>query len=469
LKNFIDENFLLKSKPAQRLYHEYAAKMPVFDYHCHIDPGAIAEDKKYRNITEIWLGGDHYKWRLIRANGINEKYITGDADDKEKFLKWCETIPYCIGNPLYHWTHLELKRYFGINCILSPDTAEMVWDKCNSMLREDGMSVRNIIRKSNVKLICTTDDPADSLEHHKAIARDKTFDVKVVPAFRPDKGMNIEKDGFRDWVGRLAEAAGVEIADFNGLKRALKLRMDYFHGLGCRISDHALDPIVYNNAGEDEAEKAFGKAMGGGRPEQNEVDAYKTAFLIFAAGEYAKRGWVMQLHMSTLRNNNSMMLRKLGPDTGFDTMGDFVVAKPLASVLNAMEENGGLPKTILYSLNAVNDYMLGAMTGCFQGGGIPGKIQFGSAWWFNDHKDGMEQQIRALANTGLLSRFVGMLTDSRSFLSYTRHEYFRRILCGVIGGWVANGEAPDDMEMLGRMIGDICYNNAVRYFGISLD
>ncbi len=468
LKKFMDEKFLLGNKPAERLYFGFAEKMPIYDYHCHIDPRAIAENKKYRNITEIWLGGDHYKWRVIRANGVDEKYITGDAGDREKFFKWCETVPYCIGNPLYHWTHLELKRYFGIDCVLSPETAGYVWDKCNEMLKGDDFSVRAIIKKSNVKLICTTDDPADDLGYHRAISQDKSFDVKVLPAFRPDKGMNIEKEGFRDWVGRLADASGIKIGTFDDLKAALRSRMDYFHNIGCRVSDHALDPVVYRRAAEGAEEAVFLKALKGEAVSPEEAEIYKTAFLTFAGREYAARGWVMQLHMSTLRNNNSKMMKQLGPDTGFDTMGDFNVAQPLVKLLNAVEESGGLPKMILYSLNAGNDYILGAMTGCFQDGSIPGKIQFGSAWWFNDHKDGMEHQLKALANTGLLSRFAGMLTDSRSFLSYTRHEYFRRILCNLIGTWIEKGEVPADYSHLGRLVEDICYNNAVKYFGIDM-
>jgi len=468
VKKFMDENFLLNNETAVKLYHDYAKDMPIYDYHCHISPKEIAENKKYKNITEVWLGGDHYKWRAIRSNGIDEKYITGDADDKEKFFKWCETIPHCIGNPLYHWTHLELKRYFGIDCILSPETAEYVWNKCNELLQRDDFTVREIIKKSNVKLICTTDDPVDSLEYHKAIAEDKTFDVKVLPTFRPDKGMNIEKDGFAEWIGKLSKVSGIDIKSFEDLKEALKLRIEFFHNMGCRISDHALDPVVYCEATEDEVDAIFKKALKGESLSKQEIEAYKTAYMIFVGREYARRGWAMQLHIGTIRNNNKKMMKLLGPDTGFDAMGDYNIAQPLAELLNSLEETGELPKTILYGINPAYNEVLGTIMGCFQGGSVPGKIQLGSGWWFNDQKDGMIKQMVALANLGLLSRFVGMLTDSRSFLSYTRHEYFRRILCNLIGEWAENGEVPADMDYLGGIVKDICYNNAVRYFGIEV-
>ena len=466
MKKFMDENFLLNNAFAINLYHQYAESMPIYDYHCHISPKEIAEDRKYKNITEIWLGGDHYKWRALRSNGVDERYITGDADDKEKFLKWAETMPYCIGNPLYHWTHLELKRFFGIDKLLSPDTAEEIWESCNEMLRKDEFSTRGLIKRSNVKVICTTDDPADSLEYHKAIAGDASFDVAVLPSFRPDKGINIDKAGFSDWLEKLEAVTGHEIKTFDDLKNALTERMDYFHQVGCRLSDHGLDCAVFCRGTEDEASGILGKALKGDALTENEINKYKTQVILFLGREYARRNWVMQLHFGTIRNNNARMMKLIGPDTGFDATGDFIYAEALSKTLNALDEKGQLPKTILYCLNPGNNEVLATIIGCFQGDGIPGKMQFGSGWWFNDQKDGMIKQMTALANLGLLSRFVGMLTDSRSFLSYTRHEYFRRILCNMIGEWVENGEAPNDMELLGKMVQDICYNNAVRYFGI---
>jgi len=465
MKAFMDENFLLSNDTAVTLYHQYAKEMPIYDYHCHISPKEIAENKKYRNITEIWLGGDHYKWRAMRSNGVPEKYITGDASDKEKFMKWAETMPYCIGNPLYHWTHLELKRYFGIDKLLSPETAEEIWEKCNAVL--ENLTVRDIIKKSNVKLLCTTDDPTDTLEYHKAIAEDKTFDVKVLPAFRPDKSFNIEKEGFKEWIAKLGQVVGFEIKTFDDLTKALKARLEYFHEVGCRISDHALDPVVFEPGTADEATVILQKGLKGEVLTEKEIKKYKTQVMLFLGREYARLGWTMQLHIGTIRNNNSRMMRLLGPDTGFDAIADYTYGESLAKFLDALDSTDQLPKTILYTLNPRDNEMLGTIIGCFQGG-IPGKMQFGSGWWFNDQKDGMIRQMVALANLGLLSRFVGMLTDSRSFLSYTRHEYFRRILCNLLGEWVENGEAPNDMKLLGEMVQNICYNNAKNYFGIEL-
>ncbi|OPX45754.1 uronate isomerase [Ruminiclostridium hungatei] len=466
MKEFMNEDFLLETQTAVRLYHEFAEEMPIFDYHCHISPREIAENKKYRNITELWLGGDHYKWRAIRSNGVDEKFITGDGDDKEKFLKWAETMQNCIGNPLYHWTHLELRRYFGIKDILSPKTAESIWERCNAMLRQEDFTAKNLIRRSNVKVVCTTDDPVDSLEYHKAIAEDKSFEVKVLPAFRPDKSINIEKEGFIPWLLKLEKITDTEIATFQDLKNALISRLEFFHQAGCRISDHALDPLIFQAGTEEEASIILQKALAGKALNQEEVAVYKTQILIFLGKQYSRLGWVMQLHMGTLRNTNSRMLQKLGPDTGFDSIGDWTFASALSSLLDSLDKSDELPKTILYHLNPRDNEILGTIIGCFQGGKIPGKVQFGSAWWFNDQKDGMERQLTTLANLGLLSRFVGMLTDSRSFLSYIRHEYFRRILCNILGTWVEKGEIPDDMELLGKMVQDICYNNAESYFGI---
>ena len=440
--------------------------MPIIDFHCHLNPKEIADDKKYRNITELWLGGDHYKWRAMRSNGVEERYITGDAADKEKFMKWAQTVPCCIGNPLYHWTHLELRRYFGIDKLLSPDTAEEIWERCNEILASGQLSARDLIKRSNVKVICTTDDPADTLEYHQTIAADKAFDVKVLPAFRPDKAINIDKDGFAEYLAKLGKAANISIKNFEDLKKALAARIQFFHDAGCRVSDHALDPIVYSESSEEEATRILGKALSGQALTEIEIKKYKSQVLLFVGREYAKRNWVMQMHMGTLRNTNSRMMKLLGPDTGFDTIGDYTFAEALAKVLNALDETDELPKTILYCLNPRDNEVLGTIIGCFQGGGIPGKLQFGSGWWFNDQKDGMVRQMTALANLGLLSRFVGMLTDSRSFTSYTRHEYFRRILCNLIGEWVENGEAPDDIKLLGGMVKDICYNNAARVFPV---
>lgn len=466
MKPFMDENFILNNETAQTLYHHYAKEMPIYDYHCHLNPKEIAENKRYRNITEIWLGGDHYKWRAMRSNGVPEKYITGDAPDKEKFLKWAETMPQCIGNPLYHWTHLELKRYFGIDKLLSPETAEEIWEACNAKLQQDEFTARSLILRSNVKVICTTDDPADTLEYHQAIANDPSFTVKVLPAFRPDKSFNIEKDGFREWLNKLGEVTNTTITDFEALKTALTQRLEFFHQTGCRISDHALDPIYYKEGSDAEASAILKKALNGGELSEIEIQKYKTSVLVFLGKEYARLGWVMQLHLGTIRNNNQRMMKLLGPDTGFDAIADYTIAEPLTKFLSALDENDQLPKTILYCLNPRDNELLGTIMGCFQGGGIPGKIQFGSGWWFNDQKDGMIRQMIALSNLGLLSRFVGMLTDSRSFLSYTRHEYFRRILCNLIGEWVEAGEAPNDLNLLGKIVQDISFNNAKNYFGI---
>lgn len=464
----MDEDFLLHNEAARKLYHGYAKDMPIFDYHCHLNPKEIAEDRKYRNITELWLGGDHYKWRAMRSSGIDERYITGDADDREKFMKWAETLPACIGNPLYHWTHLELKRYFGIDLILSPRTAEEIWEKCNTMLKSREFSAKGLIKRSNVKVVCTTDDPVDSLEYHLEIAKDKNFGVKVLPAMRPDKGINIDNEGFAGWVGKLGEAASMKIESFADFKKALTKRIEFFHKVGCRISDHALDTVAFLDGTEEETEEIFYKALSGTALSIEEIHKYKTHVMLFLGREYARLGWAMQLHIGALRNNNQRMMKLLGPDTGFDAIGDDVFAKALARLLGSLDETGQLPKTILYCLNPRDNEVLGSIIGCFQGDGIPGKIQFGSAWWFNDQKDGILRQLTALANLGLLSRFVGMLTDSRSILSYTRHEYFRRILCSLLGEWMENGEAPNDMELLGGMVRDICYNNAEKYFAFTL-
>ena len=468
MKAFMDENFLLQSETAKKLYHEYAAKMPILDYHCHINPREIAEDRQFENITQVWLGGDHYKWRFMRSCGVDEYYITGAAPDKEKFMKWAECLGKAIGNPLYHWSHLELKAYFGFQGALSARNAEEVWELCNRKLADPSMSVRNIIRKSNVKLICTTDDPIDSLEWHKKIAEDKSFDVYVLPAWRPDKAMNLEKPDYRDYIQKLSEVSGVKISTFEDLKKALKIRLDFFASMGCLVSDHGLEYVMYEPASDTEIEAIFTKVMNKESITRREEMQFKTAFLTFLCGEYKKRNWVLQLHYGVKRDKNKPMFAKLGPDTGYDCINNYAPSAQTADFLNHLEEQGALPRTILYSLNPNDNEAIGTILGCFQNSEAVAKIQQGSAWWFNDNKTGMENQMISLANLGNLSGFVGMLTDSRSFLSYTRHEYFRRILCNLLGNWVENGEFPEDYDILGEIVQNISYNNAVNYFNFDM-
>ncbi|ADD02986.1 Glucuronate isomerase [Thermoanaerobacter italicus Ab9] len=463
MKNFMDENFLLTNDIAVTLYHQYARNMPIYDFHCHLSPKEIYENKRFKNITEIWLYGDHYKWRLMRANGIDEKYITGNADDYNKFMAYAKTIPMAIGNPVYHWTHLELQRYFGIYDLLNEKTAKSIWERANEVINKDDFNVRNIIKKSNVKVIITTDDPTDSLEYHIKLKEQNEFDVKVLPAFRPDKGLGIEKEDFIPWLKKLEEVTGKEINNYEDFLQALEKRIEFFHTVGCRISDHALDYVFYQKASKQEVEKIFKKALIRQHLTKEEIDSFKTYTLIFLGKKYAELKWVMQLHIGAMRNNNTKMYKVLGPDTGYDSISDFTIAYPLAKLLDALEVEDSLPKTILYTLNPAANYVIATMIGNFQGGKIAGKMQFGAAWWFNDNKDGMIEQMKALANTGLLSRFIGMVTDSRSFLSYTRHEYFRRILCNLLGEWVENGEAPNDIELLGKIVQDISFNNAKEY------
>lgn len=464
MKPFMDKEFILSTECARKLYHEYAENMPIIDYHCHIDPREIAEDRKFENITQVWLGGDHYKWRQMRANGVGEYDITGDAPDREKFQKWAETLEMAIGNPLYHWSHLELQRYFGYNGHLNGQTAEEVWNLCNEKLQQDSMSARNLIRQSNVRLLCTTDDPADSLEWHKMIAKDQTFDVKVLPAWRPDKAMNLEKPEYKSYLDTLGHVSGVEIVTFETLIQALKIRMDFFASMGCKISDHGLDHVMYTPASEEEIERIFAKRLADETLSKEEIIQFKTAFMLAMGKEYHAKNWVMQLHYGCKRDNNKRMYQKIGADTGFDCISNYTPAEYLADFLNALNETDELPKTILYSLNPADNAAIGTILGCFNDSSAIGKIQQGSAWWFNDHKYGMTEQMTSLANLGLLGNFIGMLTDSRSFLSYTRHEYFRRILCELIGGWVENGEYPADDAVLEKIIKGISYNNAVRYF-----
>ncbi len=469
MKAFMDQDFLLSTDTAKKLFHEYAENMPILDYHCHINPREIAEDRKFDNITQVWLGGDHYKWRQMRSNGVDEYYITGGASDREKFQKWAETLEKAIGNPLYHWSHLELKRYFGYEGYLNGDTAEEVWNLCNAKLHEADMSVRNIIRRSGVTLICTTDDPIDSLEWHKAIKEDDSFEVQVLPAWRPDKAMNLEVPTYLEYLDKLSKVSGVQVKSFADLKEALKSRMDFFASMGCCVSDHALEYIMYAPASEEEIEAIFAKRLAGEAITKEEGLKFRTAYMLFVGTEYHKRGWVMQIHYGCKRDNNTGMFAKLGPDTGYDCINNYAPSAQTADFLNALNEMDAMPKTILYSLNPNDNAAIGSILGCFQDSAAIGKIQQGSAWWFNDHKAGMTEQMVSLANLGLLSNFVGMLTDSRSFLSYTRHEYFRRILCELIGGWVENGEYPADYKALEKIIKGISYNNAVRYFGFQLD
>ncbi len=468
MKPFMDKDFLLSTDTAKQLYHDYAAKMPVLDYHCHINPQEIAEDRKFDNITQVWLGGDHYKWRQMRSNGVEEKYITGDATDREKFQKWAETLEKLIGNPLYHWSHLELQKYFGYTGHLNGDTAQEVWDLCNEKLGQDSMTVRNIIRQSGVTLICTTDDPVDTLEWHEKIAADDTFDVQVLPAWRPDKAMNVEKPDFAAYMARLSDVSSVKVKDFSSLKEALKARMDYFADHKCSVSDHALEYVMYVPADDKEIDAIMAKGLAGQGISREEELKYKTAFMLFVAKEYNRRNWVMQLHYGCKRDNNAYMYQQLGADTGFDCINNYAPSAQMADFLNALSATNEIPKTIIYSLNPNDNASIGTILGCFQAAGANGRIQQGSAWWFNDHKVGMTDQMTSLANLGCLGNFIGMLTDSRSFLSYTRHEYFRRIMCELIGGWVENGEYPDDRKALKKIVEGISYNNAVKYFGFDL-
>ena len=428
MKKFLDDDFLLSTKTAQKLYHEYAEVMPILDYHCHISPQEIYEDRKFENITQAWLGADHYKWRQMRSNGVEETYITGDATDREKFQKWAETLEMAIGNPLYHWSHLELKKYFGYTGYLNSQTAEEVWNLCNEKLARADMTARNLIRQSNVTLICTTDDPADSLIWHQKIAADDSFDVQVLPAWRPDKAMNLEKADYTEYLKKLSEVSGVEINSFQTLKEALKKRLDFFAENGCCISDHSLEYVMYVPASEEEIEAIFAKRLSGQSVDRQEELKFKTAFMTALGREYHKKNWAMQIHYGVKRDNNQKLFRQIGPDAGVDCINNYAPSAQMADYLNALAETDELPKTILYSLNPSDNASIGTIIGCFQDSSAVGKIQQGSAWWFNDNKTGLVEQLISLANLGLLGNFIGMLTDSRSFLSYTRHEYFRRIL-----------------------------------------
>ena len=467
MKQFMDKDFLLSTESAKQLYHEYAEKMPILDYHCHINPREIYEDRKFENITQVWLGGDHYKWRQMRSNGVDERYITGDATDREKFQKWAETMEKLIGNPLNHWSHLELQRYFGYTGHLCGDTAEEVWNLCNEQL-QNKWTVRSLIKASKVTLICSTDDPIDSLEWHQKIAADDTFDVQVLPAWRPDKAMNVEKPDYAEYLAKLSSASGVEVKDFASLKEALRNRMAFFTENGCRVSDHALEYVMYYPADDAAIDAIMAKSLAGQTITREEELTFKTAFMLFVAKEYNRMGWTMQLHYGCKRDNNAYMYQHLGADTGFDCINNYAPSAQMADFLNNLSATNEIPKTIIYSLNPNDDASIGTILGCFQDPSVAGKLQQGAAWWFNDHKIGMTNQMTSLANLGCLGNFNGMLTDSRSFLSYTRHEYFRRIMCELIGGWVENGEYPNDQKALKSIIEGICYNNAVKYFGFNL-
>lgn len=465
MKKFMDKDFLLSTPTAARLFDDCKDE-PIFDWHCHLSPKEIYENKTPRDITELWLAGDHYKWRAMRGAGISEKYITGDASPYEKFKAWAKCMPQLIGNPLYHWTHLELQRYFGIYEPLSEKTADDIWEKANAMIKAGGFTPRELITKSNVACVCTTDDPADTLEYHKLIASDGSFKTKVLPAFRPDKALAPEAPTFVPWLHALERQYGKEIKTFEELKTALLTRIELFASLGCRATDHALAPVPFRRADDKELERTFEKAREGKALTPDEAEGYKTELFRFFAKEYARRGWAMEVHIGAMRNNNARMFAALGPDAGYDSIADDCCAYKLSRLLDSLDEEGLLPKTILFTLNPKDNYVLGSMLGNFQSDEARSKIQFGSAWWFNDNIDGMRAQLAALGNLGVLSAFVGMVTDSRSFLSYPRHEYFRRILCEMLGNFVENGEYPDDEETLAKIVKDISFNNAKAYFGI---
>ena len=466
MKNFLDENFLLQTSTAQKLYHENASKMPIIDYHCHLVPSMVANDHQFKTITEAWLGGDHYKWRALRTNGIDEKYITGkDTSDWEKFEKWAETVPYTMRNPLYHWTHLELKTAFGIDKLLSPTTAREIYDECTAKLQSPEYSARNLMRKYKVEAVCTTDDPIDSLEHHIKTKNDG-FEVKMLPTWRPDKAMAVENSTiFRTYVEQLAKISEINISTFDDMILALRKRQDFFAEMGCKLSDHGIEEFYAEDYTETEIKAIFNKIFGGQELTYTEVLKFKSAMMVIFAEMDWEKGWTQQFHYGTIRNNNTRLFNQLGPDTGFDSIGTFNTAKALSKFLNRLDSQNKLTKTILYNLNPADNEMIATMIGNFQDGTIAGKIQFGSGWWFLDQKDGMEKQLNSLSVLGLLSRFVGMLTDSRSFLSYPRHEYFRRTLCNLIGNDVENGLLPrQELEYIGKMVEDISYNNAKTFF-----
>jgi glucuronate isomerase len=479
MKTFITDDFMLQNDTARELYHSYAKEMPIFDFHCHLPPKEIAENSRYSSITDVWLGGDHYKWRAMRSDGVKERAVTGDGDDWEQFKAWAATLQHAVGNPLYHWSHLELLRYFGIDEVLTPESAPRIYEEANRQLQQNEFRVRPLLTKMKVKAVCTTDDPADSLEHHQAIAglgaaggeaggEAGGFDTTVVPTFRPDKALAIEDpQAFRSYLETLGRSAKLEIQSYRDLIDALDSRHAFFHSIGGRVSDHALVAPFAEESSEAELARIFAKVRSGEKADRYETLQFKTAVLREIGRMNYRRGWTMQLHIGAQRSNNSRMLKALGPDTGFDSMADVLIAAPLARFLDLLDSEQHLPKTIIYVLNPRDNDLVASIIGAFQDGSVPGKIQLGSGWWFNDHKDGMERQMIALANMGLLYRFVGMLTDSRSFLSFPRHEYFRRILCNLVGDWVERGEAPKDMKFLGEKVQKISYQNAEDYFGIA--
>jgi glucuronate isomerase len=468
MKKFLDENFLLTTKTAQQLYHDYAEPMPIIDYHCHLPPQQIADDVQFENLTQPWLSGDHYKWRAMRTNGVPEDYCTGTKSDWEKFQKWAETVPYTLRNPLFHWTHLELQRYFDVQDILNGDTAKKIYEDCSAKLRTPAYSVRNLLRRMNVKLVCTTDDPVDSLAYHMKLKQD-TFEIPILPAFRPDNAMDAsDPKKFVEYTKKLEHITNISISSFDDFLYALQNRHDFFASVGCSVSDHGLEEIFADDFTGSEIDSIFNKVHGGKMLNHDEQRKFKSAMLIHFAEWDWEKGWVQQFHLGALRNNNSRMLHKLGKDTGWDSVGDFAQAKHLATFLDKLDNNNRLAKTILYNLNPADNEVLATMIGNFNDGSAAGKVQWGSAWWFLDQKDGMTKQINALSNMSLLSRFIGMLTDSRSFLSFPRHEYFRRILCDLFGEEIENGELPNDIPWIGKIIQDICYNNNKNYFNWQL-
>jgi glucuronate isomerase len=465
MKKFLDENFLLDTRTAEVLFHDHARDLPIIDYHCHLPPDEIASDRQFENLTRIWLKGDHYKWRAMRANGVPEKFITGKAGDFEKFRKWAETVPSTLRNPLYHWTHMELKRPFGISKLLNGETAREIYDKATAMLSTEALSTRNILRRMNVEVVCTTDDPADNLEHHKTVLKDG-FEVRMFPAWRPDKSMAVANPaGYNSYLDRLAESSGIEIRSFTGLLDALQKRHDYFHEHGCLLSDHGIETFYADDYTPAEIDAIFAKIRNGKKLEKDEVLKFKSAMLIHLAVMDHKKGWTQQFHVGAIRNNNSRMTGLLGPDTGYDSIGDFELARPMSRFFDRLEQMEKLTKTIVYNLNPRDNELIATMLYNFNDGSTRGKMQFGSGWWFLDQKEGMEKQMNALSSLGLLGNFVGMLTDSRSFLSFPRHEYFRRILCNLLGSDVEKGLLPSDMGLLGKMVENISYYNAREYFG----
>lgn len=466
MKPFLDEDFLLSTHTARALYHGAAEEMPIFDYHCHLNPAEIADNLRFRNATHLFLGGDHYKWRAMRSDGVEEDLVCGGANDEAKFLAFARALPRLIGNPLYHWTHLELRRAFGIKEVLNEESAPGIYARVSEMLAGEDFRAQRLIEKFNVRVLCTTDDPADDLAAHERIAADPRFAVRVLPAFRPDAALRLRRPGFANYVERLSGAAGASIRNLDDLLGALERRVDFFHAHGARISDHALDRVPFAPLDWEKADRAFRRALRGEQVGEKAAERYQTALLVALGRLYARRGWAQQYHIGAMRDNNARMYRRYGPDAGFDSILDEPFAYKLSRLLDEQEREGALPKTVLYGLNPAANYAVATMLGNFQQGGEPGKLQMGSGWWFQDQRDGMMAQLRALANLGVLGRFIGMLTDSRSFVSYPRHEYFRRVLCELIGGWVENGEYPDDMAGLTALVRGICYDNALTYFAI---